>query len=45
MRRSTEDVKSGWRALEQLPITYHALIGPVVHQQMGCAPTVSPMDG
>lgn len=28
---STEDVKSGWQALEELPITYHALLdGPAV---------------
>lgn len=25
-RLSREDVKSGWQALEELPITYHALI-------------------
>jgi predicted nucleic acid-binding protein len=30
-RLSKEDVKSGWQALEELPITYHALIdGPAV---------------
>lgn len=30
-RLSTEDVKSGWQALEELPIAYHALLdGPAV---------------
>jgi predicted nucleic acid-binding protein len=30
-RLSKEDVKSGWQALEELPITYHALLdGPAV---------------
>lgn len=30
-RLSKEDVRSGWQALEELPITYHALIdGPAV---------------
>jgi predicted nucleic acid-binding protein len=30
-RLSKEDIKSGWQALEELPITYHALLdGPAV---------------
>lgn len=45
-RLSTEDIKSGWEALEELPIAYHALLdGPLARNAAGQKLPVRLIDG